>query len=266
MKLRNAILSILSISLFGLAAGCTKAPVPDDVIRVGTISGPETVLVEKAKEIALEKYGLKVEIKQFEDYMTPNSALHDGSIDVNVYQHLPYLERATQTRGYDFVSVGRTFIFPMGIYSQRYKAMDKLPDGALIGIPSDPSNEERALLLFEAAGLIELDHSSKVEGLHSIKGNPHKFKFKEMGSAQLPRALQDLDAAAINSTFVTSAGMDLDSAIFIESNDSPYANVIVSTPALSQTDKVNHFVDSLQSSEVENTADRLFEGAAIKAW
>src|SRR6185503_20098945 len=128
---------------------CGK-PTPT-TLTVGTISGPESDLVETAKEVAQTQYGLTIKIVEFNDYTMPNEALADGSLDANVYQHLPYLQTAMKARGYHFTVIGKTFVYPMGIYSAKYKHLDELPEHALIGIPNDPSNSSRALILLQKA-------------------------------------------------------------------------------------------------------------------
>ena len=173
-----------------------------NVLRVGTIAGPETQLVEVARDEAFEKYGLKIEIVEFEDYVLPNTALNDGAIDVNVFQHLPYLEAYKAKRKEPLVVAGETFVYPMGVYSKKHKNIEQLPEKSKIAIPNDASNEARALLLLQDAGVIKL---KEIQGFQftpkDIAENPRLFQFVELDAAQLPRVLPDVDAAVINTNY-----------------------------------------------------------------
>ncbi len=136
-----------------LLSSCSK---PANTLIVGTIAGPETSLMEVAKAVAMKKYHLSIVIKTFSDYILPNIALNDGSIDANVFQHQPYLDAMVKSRGLEIMSIGKTFIYPMAAYSKTIQSIDKLPNHAIIAIPNDPSNEARALLLLQRANLIRL--------------------------------------------------------------------------------------------------------------
>lgn len=172
----------------------------ENTLVIGTISGPETDIVRTAANVAQTKFGLKTKIIEFNDYNLPNEALNEGSLDANIYQHLPYLEMAKKMRHYAIIPLGKTFLYPMGIYSKRYTHLSDLPDGAIIAIPNDPSNEARALLLLEQAKYITL-RTKNTSSLHDVTDNPQHFQFKPMDAAQLPRVLPDVDAAIINTTF-----------------------------------------------------------------
>lgn len=251
---------LLALPLFA----CQK-PSPN-TLRVGTIAGPETELVETAQEVAKKKYGLDIKIIPFNDYNLPNTALQDGSLDANVYQHLPYLEASIQAHHYDLEAIGRTFVYPVGIYSQKIKSLNDLPPHALIALPNDPSNEMRALELLEKAKLITLK-DQKHNGLQDIASNPFGLRFKEMDAAQLPRVLNDVDAAVINTTFAIPAGLNpAHDAIFMESKDSPYANIVVIRKDSPKKAQLLLFVKALNSDEVKAKASALFGDAALPAW
>ena len=187
---------ILCISLSLIA--CNK-PSPN-TLTIGTISGPETELVQVAKDIALKQYGLNIKIVEFNDYKLPNEALQDGSLDANVYQHLPYLEAAIKAHHYDLVVIGKTFLYPEGLYSEKHKSLKKLKKNAIIAIPNDPGNETRALLLLQKARLITLKKTDN-PSVADIESNPKKLQIKVLDAAQLPRVLKDVDGAVINTTF-----------------------------------------------------------------
>ena len=256
------IFSILTL-LFTLV-GCNK-PSPNTLV-VGTISGPETELVETAQKIALDRYGLTVKIVEFNDYNLPNEALQDGSLDANIYQHLPYLEAANAEHGYDLEAIGKTFVYPTGLYSNKIKSIKNLPNQALIALPNDPSNEARALILLQKAGLITLK-KAKNPNIKDILKNPKKLHFKELDAAQLPRVLEDVDAAIINTTFAIPAGLRPSrDALILEGKDSPYANLIVIRRNSDKKEQLNLLVKALNAPEVKEKAQQLFGDAAIPAW
>lgn len=254
--------------LLSACGGKEEAKRDPNVLRVGTISGPETELVEVAKEVAYDKYGLKVEVVEFEDYVLPNTALVDGAIDVNVYQHKPYLDNYIEKTSRCLVVAGETFVYPVAIYSKKYTSLDAIPVKAKIAIPNDPSNGARALLLMQDAGLIKLKPKNGFDfTVKDITDNPKQLQFVELDAAQLPRVLQDVDAAVINTNYSMQAGLLPDrDGLFTETADSPYANVIVVMNDKKNEDNVQLFVHAMQSKDVEAKASELFQGQAIKAW
>lgn len=256
------IFSVL-VLLISLVA-CNK-PSPN-TLTIGTIAGPETDLVEVAKDVAQKQYGLTIKIVEFNDYNLPNEALRDGSLDANVYQHLPYLKAAMKAHGYDLEAIGKTFVYPTGIYSSKIKSLAQLPEHATIAIPNDPSNEARALLLLQKAGLIELKDENSVS-IADIANNPKHLVIKELDAAQLPRILADVDAAVINTTFAIPAGLSpTRDAIFVEGKDSPYANLIVIRRNSNKKPQLEEFVKAMNSPEVTNKAKEIFGDSAIPAW
>lgn len=244
---------------------CSHQPAPH-TLRVGTIAGPETALVQVAADVAHDRYGLTLKIVEFSDYNLPNAALQDGSLDANVYQHLPYLEAAIKAHGYDLKAIGKTFIYPTGLYSKKIKKLRDLPNKAIIALPNDPSNEARALLLLEKAGFITLK-TTRNSTIEDIATNPKQLRFKELDAAQLPRILDDVDAAVINTTFAIPAGLTPSrDALFMEGKDSPYANLIVIKQGNSRKALFDQLINALNSEEVQHKARDLFGDAAIPAW
>lgn len=255
---------LLCLLLVTALAACSQES--PNTLRVGTISGPETELMQAAKKVAQKDYDLNVKIIEFNDYNIPNIALNDGSLDANVYQHLPYLEAMIQTRGYPLIAIGKTFVFPTGIYSDHIKSLDELKQGAIVAIPNDPSNETRALLLLQAQGLITLEKVSNPT-LLNIKDNPKGLKFKEMDAAQLPRVLPDVALAVINTNFALPAGLNpKKDAIALENKDSPYANLIVVRKDTQKMAQLKLLVKALNSKPVAEKAKQLFNDQAIPAW
>lgn len=258
MRILSCLILILSL------VACNK-PSPNTLV-IGTIAGPETEIIETAKQVAEKQHGLTIKIVEFNDYNLPNEALQDGSLDANVYQHLPYLKAAMLAHGYDLQAIGRTFVYPMGIYSNKYKSLKDLPNNSIIAVPNDPSNEMRAFLLLEKSGLITLKNTPN-SGIPVLDSNPKNLQFKEMDAAQLPRVLPDVAAAVINTTFALPAGLSPSkNALYTEDKDSPYANIIVIRRDTNKRPQLELFVKSLNSEEVKKKAKELFGDSAIPAW
>lgn len=264
------ILKIISLAVVitTLTACGQKQSSASNTIKVGTIAGPETQLMEVAQKVAADQYNLKIEIVPFSDYNMPNEALADGSLDANVFQHLPYLEQAIRSKGYKIVAIGKTFVYPMGVYSKKIKNVNELKEGAVIAIPNDPSNEGRALLLLQKAGLIKLNSQVTTEAtLADVTDNPKKLVFKELDAAQLPRTLPDVDLAAINTNYAMLAGLlPSRDALIVESADSPYANLIVVREDNKDNPNLQKLVEALHSEAVVDKANSLFKGQAVPAW
>ena len=262
--------SKLVLITFLLITGCAKKNIDDEnSVVIGTIAGPETELVEVAKEVAMKKYNLSVTIKAFNDYVEPNRALADGDINVNMFQHQPYLDDVVKTQNYKLVSIGELFIYPVGIYSQKYKKIDDIPDNAIVALPNDASNQARSLLLLEQAGLIKLDSNKSREkvSVHDVAENIKKLKFKEVDPAFMVRMLSDLDIAVINTNYAAIANLLPNrDALFAENKKSLYANILVVREEDKNKEKFNKLLQALRSKEVLQTADKIFNGQALQAW
>lgn len=259
-------LFLLSFFLI-FSAACQKST-DSKTLKVGTIAGPETELMQVAQKVAKKEYGLDVEVIPFTDYSLPNEALADGSIDVNVFQHIPYLQEAIAKRHYKIVAVGKTFTYPMGLYSSKIRHIEQLAPGAIVAIPNDASNEARALLLLQSAGLITL--KTETSGLvtpRDIVSNPKNLKWKEIDASQLPRVLTDVDIAAINTNYAMLADLlPSRDALFVEAANSPYANMIVVKVGSEADTRVRQLINALHSDAVLKKADVLFKGQALPAW
>lgn len=260
--------SLISLFCSVLLFACAPKPRGDNEIYIGTISGPETQLVEVAKEVAAQRYGLQLKIITFEDYIVPNTALAEGEIDANMFQHQPYLDIVIEKKGYPISSIGKMYVYPMGIYSKKYKSLADLPVGARIGIPNDPSNAARALRLLAQAKLIDIPHLDDLRLTPKrILHNPKKFIIQEIAAAQLPRVLTDLDAAVINTNYALPGGLiPHRDALYAEGKDSPYANIVVTRTDEKNQEKYKKLMDALHSPEVSDAAKKLFAGEAVQAW
>lgn len=247
-----------------LLSGChSKDPA---TLTVGAISGPEVALLETAQQVAKEKYQLNITIVEFEDYSMPNRALAEGNLDANVFQHEPYLQEAVAGQHYEFFILGRTFVFPMGIYSHTLKKLDELMDSATVGIPNDPSNQARALRLLATARLITLN-AVTTPSVHDIVDNPKQLKFIEADSAQLPRTLEDVSIAIINTNYAVASGLNpAQDSLLLEAKDSPYANLIVCRSQDKEDPRFRQLVEAYHDEAVVKQAEVLFNHNAIVAW
>ncbi|MDB2384703.1 MetQ/NlpA family ABC transporter substrate-binding protein [Endozoicomonas sp.] len=250
-----------------LLAGCSGQG-GDDVLTIGVIAGPEADVMKVAVDKLQTETGIDAKLVEFSDYISPNIALSDGSIDVNAFQHRPYLDSIVEDRGFKLVAVGNTFLYPIGAYSKKLKSMDELKEGATVAIPNDPSNEGRTLILLDNKGFIKLKDIKNLEATPAdIVENPKKLRFIELDAAQLPRSLDDVDLAFINSTYAVAAGLLPErDALISEGKESPYVNIIVSREGNKTDPRVDLLVKAYQSAAVEKKAKELFQGSAVAGW
>lgn len=264
ITLKSAAAALFASLLF---AGCGQGG-DENKIKVGAIAGSEAQIVEEAAKVAKEKYGLEVEVVTFSDFATPNVALNDGSIDVNAFQHRPYLDSQIKDRGFKLVAVGNTFVYPIAGYSKKLKNISELKEGAQIAVPNDPTNLGRSLLLLQKQGLIKLNaHSALNATVLDIIDNPKKLKIVELEAAQLPRSLDDVDLAIINTVYASQINLlPARDGLFVEEKDSPYVNLIVAREDNQEAKKVKEFVAAYQSEVVYKKAQELFQGGVVRGW
>lgn len=231
------------------AAASSEPPADVITITIGASPTPHAEILEFIDDELAAAAGIDLEIVVFEDYILPNQALDEGEIDANYFQHLPYFESQIADRGYDLVAFPGVHIEPYGLYSSRFDAIDDLPDGAEIGVTTDPSNQARALELLAAAGLITVaDTGDETPTLFDIDENPRGFRFTETAPEQLVRSLEDLDAAIINGNYALEAGLNpaVDALLLESGEDNPYANFVAARaedaddPALLVLDELLH--------------------------
>ncbi|MCO6523704.1 MAG: methionine ABC transporter membrane-anchored lipoprotein MetQ [Candidatus Schmidhempelia sp.] len=257
-------------------------------IKVGVINGPDQEVAEVVKQQAKHLYNLDVELVIFNDYVTPNQALNDGLIDINVFQHVPYLEQQIKDRGYDLAIVANTFVYPIASYSNKLKPISDeneigqgikvisprnevyfIPAGANIAVPNDPTNLGRALLLLQKQGMITVDPTKGLlPTTVDITSNPYNFHIIELEAPMLPRSLNDaqVDLAIINNTFAGQVNLSPSKdGIFAEDNDSPYMNIIVSRTDNKDDEKVATFIKAYQTDATVHKTEELYKGA-VKGW
>ena len=256
-----------NLTRFTLTALVLTATASAGTLRVGASPVPHADLLAVVKPI-LAKQGVNLIVREFTDYVQPNLALADGSIDVNFFQHVPYLNEFQKGRPLGIVAGAKVHVEPIGVYSKRVKDLKSLKTGATIALPNDPSNSGRALKLLERAGLIRLRADAGVQAtVRDITTNVKRLKFRELEAAQLPRALADVDAAIINTNYALEAGLNpLKDALVLEDKRSPYANILAAKPATLKSADYQKLVKALQSPEVKAFILKKYNGAVVPAF
>lgn len=217
---------------------------------------------------AMAEAGVTLDIKVFTDYVQPNQQVADGHIDVNFFQHRPYLDSFNQERGTDLVSVALVHVEPFGAYSTKIDSIEALKDGARVAIPNDPSNGARALLLLQQQGLITLkDPNNLLATARDVAENPKKLRFTELEAATLARVLPDVDLALINTNYALEAGLNpLEDALFIEGSESPYANIVAVKAGNEEDERVQALIQALHSDSVRDFIQTQYQGAVVPAF
>ena len=246
-----ALVALLTIvSVFAQATSETQSSTTK--IVVGATPEPHAALLSLVVD-DLAAQGITLEVKEFTDYVTPNDAVEYGEIDANYFQHIPYLESFNTEHGYHLLNAGGIHVEPIALYSSKYSSLSDIPNGAVIAIPNDPTNEGRALLLLQSAGLIKLKDNAGLEAIPlDIVENPKNLKFSEIEAATLPRILSDVDAAVINGNYAIPAGLVATrDGLFVEGADSPYVNVIAVKAGNENNPAVKALVEALKSDKVK---------------
>jgi D-methionine transport system substrate-binding protein len=264
-KILSLVLSIVVVFALGGCGAKKEAPVTDKkIIKVGASPVPHKEILEIVKPL-LAKEGYTLDIVEFTDYVIPNTALAEGQLDANFFQHVPYLETFSKEKGLDLTYTVKVHIEPMALYSSKYKTVADIKDGAEIAIPNDPTNGARALRVLEKAGLLKLKAGDLISKL-DITENKKNLKITELEAPQLPRVLADLDAAVINANYAIEAKLNLTDALAVEAKDSPYANVL----AVRKEDKEKPYIKALSkaltSPEVKKFIEDKYKGAVIPAF
>ncbi len=254
------------IILFAAALFSLTGAFAQKTIRVGATPEPHAAFLELIKD-DLKAEGIDLSIVDFTDYVTPNEALEAGDIDANFFQHIPYLLEFNQKRNFHLVNAGGIHIEPIAVYSKKVKKLSDLKKKAVVAIPNDPTNEGRALLLLQSAGLITLRNDSGMEATPlDIKKNPLKLKFKEIEAASLPRVLSDVDAAVINGNYAIPAGLvATKDGLFIEGKDSPYVNIIAVKDGNQNSPEIKALVKVLQSEKIKEYISKKYPNGEVVA-
>lgn len=261
-----AALSLTAVSVFGLAA-CGRSQTDDKTIKIGASPTPHAEILQVVKEV-LEKDGYTLEIKEFNDYVLPNTATESEELDANYFQHLKYLDDFNTENGTHLVSVANVHYEPLGIYAGKCDYLDALPDGAVVSVPNDTTNEARALLLLEAQGLITLREDAGLTAtVLDITENKKGLKFQEIEAAQLVRSLEDVDIAVINGNYAIGGGLKIADALAAEAADSDagktYTNAVVVKEGNENKEKIQALVKAICSEEVRAFIEEEYEGAVV---
>ncbi|MDR6234258.1 MetQ/NlpA family ABC transporter substrate-binding protein [Pseudomonas oryzihabitans] len=258
MKKLFATAALLAASLTAHAA---------ETLTVAATPVPHAEILEFVKP-QLTKEGVDLQIKVFTDYVQPNLQVAQKRLDANFFQHQPYLDEFNKSRGTDLVTVAQVHVEPFGIYSQKIKKLSELRDGAVVAIPSDATNGGRALLLLEKAGLIKLKDSANILATpKDIVENPKHLKFKELEAATLPRVLNQVDLALINTNYALEAKLNpTKDALLLEGKESPYANILVARPDNKDSDAVQKLAKALNTPAVKQFIEQKYQGAVVPAF
>jgi D-methionine transport system substrate-binding protein len=261
-----------SLAALLLLAGCSSHEPSGDAANAQTLTVaatavPHAQILNVVKPL-LAKQGVDLQIKVFADYVQPNVQVAEKSIDVNYFETKPYLDAFNRERGTQLTIITGVHIEPFGAYSRKYKAIDQLPDGASVTLPNDPSNNSRALLLLAKHGLITLkDPTDQLATLKDITANPRHLKFRELEAAMLPRTLDEVDLALINTNYALAAGLNpTKDALLIEDKNSPYVNYLVGRPDNQNDPRVQKLAKALNSPEVKAYIEQQYHGAVLPAF
>jgi len=280
--MRNFITLLFTLTIIVILVGCgnssnegnttdeATSDTEDDEtysLVVGVTAGPHEQVMEKVKEVATEN-GLDIEITVFTDYVMPNVALAEGDIDANSFQHKPFLDEFKEDRNLDLIDVANTINFPMGIYSEKIDDISEIQEGDKLGLPNDPSNAAHALFLFEGAGLITLKEGADITAsVQDIEDNPLNLEFIELEAAQIPRQLDELAAAAINSNYAIESGfVPTEDTLYIEPNDSPWIDLIAVRTEDKDDPAIARLIESYHSDAVKQFIEEEFDGSLIPTW
>ena len=243
------------------------APAETVTIKVGANITPHSEILQEAKPL-LEAKGINLEIVELEDSITPNTGVIEGSLDANYFQHVPYLEQFNKENGSDLVSIGAVHYEPFGIYAGKTTDLAELPDGALVAVPNNVTNEARALLLLAQEGLLTLKDDAGINAtVEDIVENPKNIQFKELAPEQLVAALPDVEVAVINGNYAIEGGLHVSQALAVEANDGlaaqTYGNIIATSPEKADDAALKTLVEVLQGPEIKAFIEGKYDGAVV---
>ncbi|WDV33703.1 MetQ/NlpA family ABC transporter substrate-binding protein [Streptomyces sp. AD16] len=264
----GALILGLTLTACGSGSGPDDASGAEGPLVVGATPTPAGEILEYVRKNLAEDAGLELDVKEFTDYVLPNTALQEGTLDANLYQHKPYLDEFNQSKGTELVALDEVYLPPTGVYSEKVKDIADLRKGATVAVPNDVTNEGRALNLLAEEGLIELKKGAGADASPSdIAKNPKKITIKELDPAQLPRSLSDVDAAAVNNNFALDAGLDprKDAILLERAEDNPYNNVLAVKKGDENDPRVTKLAELLTSPEVKKFVEDTYKGSVIPA-
>jgi len=261
MKRIMALAALVLVSSLAFAKG--SGDKKEAILTIGATPVPHAELLNLVKE-DLAAEGVTLKVREFNDYVQPNEALIAGDLDANFFQHIPYLGSNADWEA-KLVSAFGVHVEPFGLYSRKVQDIRDLPDGASIAIPNDPTNGGRALLLLQSYGLLTLNPDAGISALPGdITDNPHGFRFQELEAAQLPRSLDDVDAAAINGNYALEAGLNpAQDALIIEGAQSPYVNIVVVRKGFEGDPRIKALQKVLLSDKVKGYIQERWQDGSV---
>jgi D-methionine transport system substrate-binding protein len=265
MKMKRWIATGLVALVAAFGVGCGKKD-ESAVLTVGASPIPHEEIL-KFVQPELEKQGVELKIQAFQDYVLPNKSVEEGQIDANFFQHIPWMEATNKEKGYHLVKVAGVHIEPMSAYSNKIKNISELKNGATVALPNATSEITRVLLLLDQNNLIKLDNREGDKTLKNIKENPKNLQFKLLEAATLPRMLDQVDFAVINTNYALQAKLNpLKDALFIEGKDSPYVNVLAVKKGNENDPRVQKLVKVLTSQKVKDFILKKYNGSVVPAF
>ena len=265
----GTVVAVAGLAVFANQPHDVSAASKEKTVTVGLVGDSDRQLWEYVKKDAAKKYGIDIKLKLFTDYIKPNQALVDKSIDLNAFQTINYFDVQNKNFKGKLVSVGKTYVTPIRIYSDNHKTLADLPKGGTIVVPNDPSNEKRALDVLEAAGLIKYNHDAKLPSAQDITENKKDFKIKEVASDQAASALKSADAAVVNTNYALDAKLDIDKAVYVEpvnKANKGYINIIAARKGTQNKKIYKQVVKAYQTESTKKHMKQLYGSAEIAAW
>ena len=265
----GTVVAVAGLAVFANQPHDVSAASKEKTVTVGLVGDSDRQLWEYVKKDAAKKYGIDIKLKLFTDYIKPNQALVDKSIDLNAFQTINYFDVQNKNFKGKLVSVGKTYVTPIRIYSDNHKTLADLPKGGTIVVPNDPSNEKRALDVLEAAGLIKYNHDVKLPSAQDITENKKDFKIQEVASDQAASALKSADAAVVNTNYALDAKLDIDKALYVEpvnKANKGYINIIAARKGTQNKKIYKQVVKAYQTESTKKHMKQLYGSAEIAAW
>lgn len=271
--MKKVLLALLALAVVvgGYFSFFHKSEQADKTVTVGIMSGSkqDDAIWQNVAKTAKEEYGIDLEFKRFTDYSQPNKALADGDIDINAFQNYPFLEEWNKANDTNIVAIGDTFISPMRVFSQNIDSLDDLKDGDTIAVPNDATNETRALKVLASSGIIEVNDNELLT-IKDITANPKNLTIKEVDASQTAQALSSVAASVINVNYAVTAGLDLESAIYVEpttgEDAKPYYNFIAANQEDADNELYKNIVKSYQTDKTKEIMKEQYGVAQLPVW
>lgn len=254
---------VFCFSTFLVSCGTKNS---ENKLIIGVSPVPHKEIVELIKD-DLKAENINLEIVEFNDYVQPNLALKEKSLDANFFQHIPYMESFGKENNIDLVSAGSVHLEPLKIYSEKLKNIDELVDNAQILIPNDPTNRGRALLLLENAGIITLKDNKKLDSnIDDIAENKKNVVITTLNAEQIGPRLSEVDLAVINTNVALASNISKEKAIYVEDKNSPYVNIVAVLKGQENNDKIKKLMKALQSEKVKKYINEKYNGEIVAAF